>query len=124
MTPSYEDLQAQNAWLKEQLDGVTGSTNYQTELRHAFGLSPKQAGILAVLMNAKRPVTTTTMYSLVYEHENGEGPDHPIVKVGISQLRRRLRAFRAPEGVTNAWGTGGYTITPELRAWVSDRVAA
>ncbi len=124
MTPTYEDLQEQVRDLRERLNGVTGTVETHDQLRHAFGISPKQARTLAVLMNATRPVTTTALYLNVFEHANGDGPDLASVKVCLSQLRRRLQEFNAPGRISNAYGTGSYTMSPELRAWVAERVSA
>lgn len=124
MTPSYEDLRAEVTDLRERLNGIIGTVDHRDQLRHAFGLSPKQADILAILLKAKRPVSTDNLYANVFEYVNGDGPSLAIVKVCLSQLRRRLAAFNAPGGISNAYGTGSYTMTPELRAWVSERVPA
>lgn len=124
MTPTYDDLQEQVRYLREKLDGVTGTADHKTSLRHAFGLSPKQAATLALLMGATRPVSTTAIYLNVFERDCGDGPNLDSVKVCLSQLRRRFADFKAPGGISNAYGTGCYTIAPELRAWVSERVPA
>ena len=124
MTPQIEDLQEQVRYLRERLDDLVGTVDQKTKLRHAFGLSPKQAGTLALLMGATRPVSTTAIYLNVFEHDNGDGPDLASVKVCLSQLRRRFADFKAPGGISNAYGTGCYTLAPELRAWIDERVAA
>jgi hypothetical protein len=124
MTPNEESLRAEVEYLRERLDGLVGTVDQKTQLRHAFGLSPKQAGTLALLMGATRPVSTTAIYLNVFEHDNGDGPCLASVKVCLSQLRRRFADFKAPGGISNAYGTGCYTIAPELRAWIDERVAA
>lgn len=124
MIADVETLRAEVESLRGRLAGLIGAPDYQTRLRMEFGLTPKQAGILALFMGVTRPVTTETIYANVYEHENGDGPDFPIVKVGISQLRRKLASFQAPGGISNAYGTGSYQLSPDLRAWVAGRVAA
>lgn len=124
MTPNEEALRAEVEYLRERLDGLVGTVDHKTQLRHAFGLSPKQAGTLALLMGATRPVSTTAIYLNVFERDCGDGPDLASVKVCLSQLRRRFADFGAPGGISNAYGTGCYTIAPELREWISGRVAA
>jgi len=124
MTPTIEDLQEQVRDLRERLNGVTGTVEAHDQFRHAFGISPKQARTLALLMRATRPVTTTAIYLNVFERDCGDGPDLASVKVCLSQLRRRLQEFNAPGRISNAYGTGSYTMSPELRAWVAERVAA
>lgn len=124
MMPSYEDLQAQVHHLKTQLAGVVGSVDYKQRLRTTFAMQPKHAALLALLMGATRPVHGETLYSLVYEYDNGDGPGPNIVRVGISQMRRIIEAHGCPFGIYSAYGSGCYSITPELRAWVSERVPA
>lgn len=124
MTSIEEQLRAEVADLREKLAGLVGSTDLRTDLRHAFGLSPKQADVLAVLLNAKRPVSTENLYANVFEYDNGDGPNLAIVKVSMSQLRRKLERSGAPHGISSAYGTGCYAATAPLRAWVSERVAA
>jgi hypothetical protein len=124
MTATIESLRAEVEYLRERLNGVTGTVEAHDQLRHAFGISPKQARTLALLMRATRPVTTTAIYLNVFERDCGDGPDLASVKVCLSQLRRRLAAFNAPGRISNAYGTGAYTMSPELRAWVNDRVSA
>lgn len=122
MTPTIEDLQEQVAYLKERLGRLTGSPDQHEALRIEFGLSPKQAGTLALMLNTGRPISTETIYANVFEHHDGGGPDTPIVRVCVSQLRRKLESFKAPPGISSAYGTGCYQMTPDLRAWVQARL--
>jgi hypothetical protein len=124
MTATIESLRAEVEYLRERLSELTGTVDQKTQLRHAFGLSPKQAGTLALLMGATRPISTTAIYLNVFERDCGDGPDLASVKVCLSQLRRRFADFKAPGGISNAYGTGCYTLAPELRAWVAERVSA
>jgi DNA-binding response OmpR family regulator len=124
MTATIESLRAEVEYLREQLSGLTGSPDYQSRLRMEFGLTPKQAGILALFMNTSRPVSQSIVYANVYEYPGGDGPDFPIVKVGISQLRRKLESFKAPGRIANSYGTGTYQLSDDLREWVRERVAA
>lgn len=124
MTATIEDLQEQVVHLKGMLAELRGGIDQHTQLRHAFGLSPKQAQALALLLNTTRPLSLETVYANVYEHPNGGGPDFPIVKVAMSQLRLKMGDRGAPSGgIAAAYGTGCYSLTPELRAWIQQRLA-
>lgn len=123
MMPSYEDLQERVSYLESRLRDLTGENARQPLLHAVTGVNPKHAAILAVLLGVSqgRYVSDTAIYEAVYEYPNGDGPHPSSVKVGISRLRLRLKDLRAPHGIETAYGYG-YRITPELRAWLLERV--
>lgn len=121
MTPSYEDLQEQVAYLKDMLAELRGDLPQHARLRSEFGLTPKQAATLALLLNGER-VSVDAIYSNVFEHHNGGGPDTPIIRVVVSQLRRKLSLFQAPGTILAYYGMGIYELSSELRAWIQQRL--
>lgn len=125
MTPTYEDLQEQVVYLQGRLAELTGENAREPLLKVIVGVNPKHAAVLAVLLHAApgRYVSDAAIYQAVYEHQNGDGPCATSVKVAICKLRLRLGDLRAPHGIETAYGHG-YRATPELRAWLQDRLDA
>lgn len=121
--PSYEDLQEQVAHLNGLLAELRGAPPLHAALRQEFGLTPKQAGVLALMIGAPR-TSCDAIYANVFEHANGDGPCWQIIRVVVSQLRRRLEAFRAPGKIVTHYGSGIYEMSPDLRAWLKARLAA
>lgn len=81
----------------------------------------KAARILAMLLPTHEGRTREAIWAAVFQHPNGDGPEIKIVDVQVSQLRSDLRAAKAPGNIECVWGWG-YRLTPELRAWLRDRV--
>lgn len=116
-----EELKEENAFLKQRIAELTGE-NDRITVQRAFGLSPKQAGVLALLLRNKRVVTRQALYSEVFEHDNGDGPFTQIMAVVVSKVRVRLREFKAPGTIQTVYGSG-YCLTDDLRAWLDARLA-
>lgn len=121
MTPSYEDLQERVHYLTGQLAELRGAPTQHMALRQAFGLTSRQAGVLALMLNAPR-TTCDAIYANVFERPNGDGPEWQIIRVVVSQLRRRLEAFKAPGKIVTYYGSGTYEMSPDLRAWIKARL--
>ena len=122
MTPTYEEVCDQVAVLQSRLEQLTGTPELRDRVRQTFKLSPKQAAIITLLLKTRRPVTAEMVYANVFEHPNGDGPEQKIIAVTVCQLRSRLRALDAPGGISSSYGTGAYTITDDLRAWLNARL--
>lgn len=123
MTPQIEDLQEQVRYLRERLDDLSGSNDQITAIRTSLGLMPRHAAVLALLVNTQRALRDEAIYSAVFEHANGDGPTMGTVKVAISTIRSKVRALGAPERtIPVAFGTSSYSLTPEFRAWLGDRL--
>lgn len=121
MTPTYEDLQEQVRELRATLKQLTGSEPEHARLRALFGLTPKQAQTLSLLINAPR-CTVDSIYANVFEYPNGDGPDFRIIRVIISQIRSRLRAFSAPGQIVTYYGNGTYELSSDLRSWLKGKI--
>jgi DNA-binding winged helix-turn-helix (wHTH) protein len=76
---------------------------------------PDRAGRLLALLVAARGAVSSDL--LVREVSAGR------LTSEIARARAALRRLGAPYGIETAHGLG-YRITPELRAWVAERVSA
>ena len=124
MTPTYDDLQEQVRYLRGRIEDLTGTEDQVTRLRASLGLMPRHAAVLALLVNTNRGLRDEAIYNAVFEHANGDGPTMGTVKVAISTIRSKVRALGAPERtIPVAFGTSSYSLTPEFREWLSDRLA-
>lgn len=123
MMPSYEDLQAENAWLKAQIKDLTGVA-LTPILRAKLGISPQQANVLAVLTRAPdRLVTRNTLYETVFQHDDGDGPGMKIIDVVMCKIRAAMARSGIPGSIENIWGVG-YRADADLCAWVHQQVPA
>lgn len=123
MTAVEEQLRAEVEALREKLAVLVGGDDQFTQIRTSLGLRPKHAMLLALLFNTQRALTAEAIYANVFEHANGDGPILDCVKVAICQTRARMVALGAPERcIPAAFGTGSYTLTPEARAWLTERL--
>lgn len=123
MTPQIEDLQEQVRYLRERLADLAGTEDQLTAVRASLGLSPRLAKVLLLLLNAARPVRTEAIYVNVFEHDNGDGPVLECVKVAMCRLRAEiLKRSGPPKAITCAFGTGCYSLTPEARQWLGERL--
>lgn len=77
------------------------------------GASERAARLLSALLSARGAVSG----DMLAREVGGQ------VSPAVSALRTFLRGAGAPEGVITERGLG-YRVTPELRAWVSQRVSA
>lgn len=124
MTPTYDALQEQVRELEGMLSQLRGDVTQQARLRMEFGLRPKHAAVLALLVNTARPISADAIYANVFEHPNGDGPVLATVKVSICQLRQRLANHSAPSpSIPSAYSTGCYYLTTEFRDWLAERLA-
>lgn len=115
---ALEALRAENAWLRERLEMLTGGSLTHDVFRHDLGFTPQQASLLALLYNKIGRISHDAIYANVFQRDDGEGPYDNIIKVLICRIRAKLRAKDAPHGINNKWGHG-YEMTPELRLWLS-----
>ena len=118
---SYEDLEAENAELKERLAALIGDWPAVEQYRLMLGVHPQAAKVCVALLKATGWVSTEALYREVFQHENGDGPDIKIVNVVVHNLRKALRKIGAAGQIASAWGYG-YTMTPDLRAWLRQAV--
>lgn len=117
-----EDLQAENAWLKDRIKELTGSDATSFRIQRALGVSFQKSKMLNLLMQTDGAVSHRAVWSNVFEHDNGDMPLNKIKDVVLCQIRRELKNQKAPEGIKTIWGKG-YEMTPELRAWIKKRIA-
>ena len=116
MSPAYEDVVAENEWLKEQLQIIrTGPTT--DPLRARFELSPTEARFLC-LMRERGEVTRDAIYAALFQRLDGDGPGIKIIDVFACKVRKKLAAKGAPGSIRNIWGQG-YRLDLELRAWLA-----
>lgn len=121
MSPAYEDLAAENDWLKEQLQIIrTGPIS--DPLRARFRLSPTEARFLS-LLREKGEVTRDAIYAALFQRLNGDGPGVKIIDVFACKIRKKLAAQGAPGSIRNIWGEG-YRLDAELRAWLDGQARA
>lgn len=112
-----ELLRAEVAHLKEQLAELTGK-DLVSAIRHRLGIRPKCAGVLAAITKrGSRLVPHGSIYSAVFEHDNGDGPTMEIIKVSVCYVRKALRDAGAPGQIHNVHGRG-YQADQELCDWV------
>lgn len=120
MSALEDDLREEVAYLKSRIAELTGGERWIV-VREALKLSPQQAKILTLLSTSPgKVVKRGPLYEAVFLHDDGDGPFEQILNVLIAKLRRSLRDRSAPDGVKNSWGVG-YSVTPELAAWVNAR---
>ena len=123
MTPQIEDLQEQVRYLRGRISELTGTDDQITSFRASLGLMPRHAAVLALLVNTQRALRDEAIYGAVFEHDNGDGPQLQSVKVAICTIRAKVRALGAPERtIPVAFGTGSYSLTPEFRVWLGERL--
>ena len=122
MSAEVEQLRAENAYLKEQIEELTQVAAVPA-LRAALRLTDKQARLLHVLTRRANMLTTReTVYRVVFEHPNGDGgPDLKIMDVVLCHLRAVLRDAKAPGRIETIYGAG-WKVTPDLTAWVRAQV--
>jgi len=117
MTPREEELQAENAYLKEQVEQLTNVAAVPA-LRAAFRIEPQEAKLLLVLTRrANFVVSKDSVYRAVFERENGDGPTNKIMDVVLCGLRKRLVQAGAPGKIVTVRAEG-WRSTPDLTAWV------
>lgn len=123
MTAVEEQLRAEVECLRERLAGLTGDEDQVARIRVSLGLMPRHAAVLALLLNTQRALRMEAIYANVFEHANGDGPVMETVKVAMSTIRSKVRPLGAPERcIPSAFGTRSYSLTPEFRAWLLDRL--
>jgi DNA-binding response OmpR family regulator len=77
------------------------------------GLSRKEAEMVSILFSRRGWVRSEAIYASIYGAQPGDGPDPSIVKVHLSNARKKL----APLGVTiHSTYYGGYRLDAEGRA--------
>lgn len=116
MSPSYEDVVAENRWLKEQLE-VIRTAPLKNPLRERFRLSPTESRLLS-LLQAKGEVTREGIYAALFQRLDGDGPGIKIIDVFVCKIRKKLAAKGAPGTIRNIWGQG-YRLDAELRSWLN-----
>lgn len=117
-----ETLRAQVAYLKEQIEELTGRDMVAT-LQARLRIQPQCAAILAALTKrGSRIVLYDTIYRTIFEHDNGDGPSMEIVKVQLCRTRAALRKAGAPGEIRTIWGRG-YQADQTLCDWVRALVA-
>lgn len=116
-----EELEAENAWLKDRIKELTGSDVQVLKMQRAVRVSPQSARLLSCLFISDGPVSHRAIWSNVFEHDNGDMPENKIKDVVVCNIRRRLRQAEAPDGLKTVWGKG-YELTPALRAWIAERI--
>lgn len=113
-----EQLEIENEALRQKLEQLTGGQIIKEYLRSTLNLSNQMGGMLALLLKRPYPVAKSTIYTQVFERPDGSGPDELIVNVQMCKLRDRLAQSGAPGGISCAYGTGSYALSPDLRAWL------
>lgn len=117
MNAEVEQLRVENAYLKEQVEELTGVAAVPA-ICARLGLSHQQARMLLVLTRRANMLTTkAAVYRAVFEHENGDGPADKIMDIVLCRVRQVLRKMEAPGRIETVWGHG-WKATPELTAWV------
>lgn len=117
MNAVVEKLEAENAYLKEQVAQLTGVARIPA-LQSRLGLSPQQAKLLSVLTaKANRLVSRDALYRSVLEHDNGDGPIVKALDVVLCKVRHALRRHEAPGQIETSWGNG-YRADQALCDWV------
>lgn len=120
MNPSYEELAAENDWLKEQLQIIrTGPP--KDPLRARFRLSPTEARFLSLLRD-RGEVTRDAIYAALFQRLDGDGPGAKIIDVFACKVRKKLAAKGAPGTIRNIWGEG-YRLDAELRIWLNGQAS-
>jgi len=88
-------------------------------LQAVVGLPRRPARMLAMLFCSPGTVAS----DLLLREALPRRADMDAVFGEVKRVRDRLRETDAPHGIISAHGLG-YRITPELRAWIDERVAA
>lgn len=116
-TPSYDYLLDENRVLKERLAALT-APDATLRLHSALSLTPKEAKLLAVMLDSPEPLDKGRLYDLVFQYDNGDGPEVKIVDVVICKIRRKAEKGGWPGKIETLWGTG-YRLSQELRLFLS-----
>lgn len=122
---SLNDLELENAELRERLKALTGDDDLWMRLRAEFGIKPRHVPVMCLLLKrAGAPVRVTTLYDEAFLKPNGEGPVVDSVKIAICEIRTALRKRGAPEGIVTIRGLPGYAMTSDLKTWIEARMDA
>lgn len=105
--PTYEDLQYEITRLKALL---APDLPLATRMQLALRMTPREALVLAHLIEREQS-SREAIYSLCFEHANGDGPYLKIVDVYMSRLRKAMRCARVPGTIVNTRAYG-YSLTP------------
>ena len=104
-----EELEAENAWLRERLDALAGNGGYI-----GLNLTKRQECVLNILMAAKGRLTTDGILDLLTPRCEGYSK---TVDVIICHLRKKLPA---DVRISNEWGRG-YYLDPDSKAALAAR---
>lgn len=117
MSAREEQLEAQVAYLKEQIDALTNVAAIPA-IRAALRITDRQARMLAILTRRANMLTThDSLYRAMFEGENGDGPQGHIVSVYLCHVRAALRDAKAPGKIHTVWGDG-WKADKALCDWV------
>ena len=124
MTPTYEDLQEQVRYLRDQLADVTGK-DLAASIRAVTGLTFRQSRVVAMLYSCPGVVSTEALYDgAIADPATGEGPSTGTLRAHISMARKVMLAAGAPEAPINPDLNFGYRMSAATRAWLRDRLSA
>jgi DNA-binding response OmpR family regulator len=115
-----EQLRAEIAWLKERIRDLTRAEDWQ-DIRAVLNCRPQVAKVMALLWGRTGVwISSEAIYKEVFMKPTGEGPETNVVSVCIAHLRAALKAAGGP-AVESRYKTG-YRCTPELAAWIDEKV--
>jgi DNA-binding response OmpR family regulator len=112
-----EELEDENALLKQQLKAITGESQ-ELGVLMAQGMTHTEASILYILVKrAPAVVSRASLHSIMYGDRSDGGPEPKIFDVRVSRLRRILKREECKGKIDTVWNAG-YRANPELVRWV------
>lgn len=109
---ALDRLTAENARLREQLDGLLNVRFYLPDAH----LTPHEETLLAALYSSARP-TKDTLHNCLYADSIDGGAEPKILDVFVCKLRKKLRYMGIH--IKTDWGKG-YYLTKESKEKLAD----
>lgn len=116
MMPTYDDLLDEVQVLRQRLAELA-EPDAATKLAISLRLTGSEAKVLAILLS-RDIATKDAIYTLAFQHDNGDGPVEKIIDVFICKIRKKARLGGWPGQITTIWGKG-YQMSPEMRTWLN-----
>lgn len=115
MMPTYDDLLDEVQVLRQRLAELA-EPDTAAKLAASLRLSPAEARVLAIILS-RDIALKDAIYTLAFQHDNGDGPVEKIIDVFICKIRKKARLGGWPGQITTIWGKG-YQMSPEMRTWL------